>query len=160
MARPDLVRKLVAISANFDTSGLVPDAMEDASSMTADSDDLAMFRTSYEAVSPDGPGHWPVVFAKFQQMISTQPNITFEQLGRVSAPTLVIAGDDDMITLEHTSALFRAIPNSELAVVPGTSHALVMEKPELVNRLVLDFLEKEPVPTFMPLRRSSRTGQQ
>ena len=65
----------------------------------------------------------------------------------------MLAGDDDMITLEHTAALFRAIPNSELAVVPGTSHALVMEKPELVNRLVIDFLEKDPVPTFMPFRR-------
>ena len=155
MARPDLVRKLVAISANFDTSGGVPDAMEGLTSMTANSDDLAVFRTSYEAASPDGPGHWPVVFAKFQQMISTQPNITVEQLGRITAPTLVLAGDDDMITLEHTSALFRAIPNSELAVVPGTSHALPMEKPELVNRLILDFLQNDPVPTFMPLRRAS-----
>jgi pimeloyl-ACP methyl ester carboxylesterase len=160
MARPDLVRKLVAISANFDTSGLVPDAMEDATSMTADSDDLAVFRTAYEAVSPDGPGHWPVVFAKFQEMVSTQPNITVEQLGRISAPTLVLAGDDDMISLEHTSALFRAIPNSELAVVPGTSHALPMEKPYLVNRIVLDFLENEPVPTFMPLRRSAGADQE
>jgi pimeloyl-ACP methyl ester carboxylesterase len=53
MARPDLVRKLVAISANFDTSGGAPGAMEGLTSMTADSDDLAAFRTSYEAASPE-----------------------------------------------------------------------------------------------------------
>jgi pimeloyl-ACP methyl ester carboxylesterase len=153
LARPDLVRKLVAISANFDTSGSVLDA-DGMKSMTADSEDLAMLRTSYEAVSPDGAEHWPVVFAKVMVMISTQPAITVEQLGRINAPTLVVSGDDDMISLEHTTALFRAIPNAELAVVPGTSHLLVMEKPDLVNRLVLDFLEKEPVPTFMPLRRA------
>jgi pimeloyl-ACP methyl ester carboxylesterase len=123
-------------------------------SMTADSEDLAMLRGLCQAVSPDGPGHWPVVFAKFQEMVSTQPAITVEQLGRISAPTLVVAGDHDIVTLEHTSTLFRAISNSELAVVPGTSHFLAMEKPELVNRIVLDFLEKEPVPTFMPLRRA------
>jgi pimeloyl-ACP methyl ester carboxylesterase len=158
MARPDLVRKLVAMSANFDTSGGAPGATEGLTSMTADSDDLAVFRTSYEAASPDGPGHWPVVVAKFLEMVSTQPNITVEQLGRIGAPTLVLAGDDDIISLEHTSALFRAIPNSELAIVPGTSHALMMEKPELVNRLILDFLEKDPVPTFMPLRRASGAG--
>ena len=76
------------------------------------------------------------------------------------APTLVLAGDDDMISLDHTSALFRAIPNSELAVVPGTSHALPMEKPELVNRLILDFLEKDPPRTFMPLRRQSGTDHE
>ena len=43
MARPDLVRKLVVISANFDTSGLVPQWLEGLTSMTAGSDDLAMF---------------------------------------------------------------------------------------------------------------------
>ncbi len=157
MARPDLVRKLVVISANFDTSGVVPEAMEGMASTTADSDDLAMFRTSFEAASPDGPEHWPVVFAKFQTMVTTQPNLTVEQLARISAPTLVLAGDDDMITVDHSAALYRAIPNSELALVPGTSHALVMEKPDLVNRLVIDFLEQEPVPTFMPFRRRPST---
>jgi pimeloyl-ACP methyl ester carboxylesterase len=36
---------------------------------------------------------------------STQPAITVEQLGRITAPTLVVAGDDDMVTLDHTSTL-------------------------------------------------------
>ena len=39
----------------------------------------------------------------------------------------------------------RALPDAQLAVVPGTSHALPMEKPELVNRLILDFLAPEQV---------------
>jgi len=57
--------------------------------------------------------------------------------------------------LEHTIALYRAIPSSELAIVPGTSHGLLMEKPELGNRVILDFLGNEPVPTFMPIRRAA-----
>jgi pimeloyl-ACP methyl ester carboxylesterase len=154
MARPDLVRKLVVIGTNFDTSGLTPEAMDGLMTMTADSDDLAMLRTTYQAASPDGPEHWPVVVAKFKQMVSTQPAITVEQLGRITASTLVVVGDDDIVDLDHTSTLFRAIPNSELTVVPGTSHFLAMEKPDLVNRLLLDFLEKDPVPTYMPLRRA------
>jgi pimeloyl-ACP methyl ester carboxylesterase len=154
MARPDLVRKLVVIGTNFDTLGLTPEAMEGFTTLAADSDDLAMLRESYQAVSPDGPGHWPVVVAKFKEMVSTQPAITVEQLARITAATLVVVGDDDIVTLDHTSTLFRAIPNSELAVVPGTSHFLTMEKPDLVNRLVLDFLEKDPVPTYMPRRRA------
>jgi hypothetical protein len=52
-------------------------------------------------------------------------------------------------------SLFRTIPNSELAVVPGTSHFVLMEKPELMNRLVVDFLERDPVPTYLPLRRAA-----
>ena len=114
--------------------------MQGIASFQADGDDLAMLRTMYEAVSPDGPEHWPVVVAKFKEMVATQPTISVEQLGGITASTLVVVGDDDMITLEHTGSLFRAIPNSQLAVVPGTSHFVVMEKPELVNRIVLDFL--------------------
>ena len=45
-----------------------------------------------------------------------------------------LVGDDDMVSLEHTIALFRAIPDAELAVVPGTSHAVMLEKPALAQR--------------------------
>jgi pimeloyl-ACP methyl ester carboxylesterase len=91
------------------------------------------------------------------EMIQREPHIAVDQLTRISAPTLVIAGDDDLVHLEHTASLFRAVPNSELAVIPGASHAVVIEKPELLNRIVLDFLENEPVATMMPFRRA-RTG--
>jgi pimeloyl-ACP methyl ester carboxylesterase len=94
-----------AISANYDPSGLVPEALEVLTSMGPDSDDLATFRTWYQAASPDGVGHWPTAVAKFQAMVSAQPNITSEQLGRISVPTLLVAGDDDMITLAHHSSV-------------------------------------------------------
>jgi pimeloyl-ACP methyl ester carboxylesterase len=51
-----------------------------------------------------------------------------------------MVGDDDMMTLEHTVDLYRAIPDAQLAVVPGASHAVPLEKPALVNTLILDFL--------------------
>jgi pimeloyl-ACP methyl ester carboxylesterase len=155
IARPELVRKLVVIGANYDTTGVAPGVMDMFESMTPDSTDMAMFRSLYEMHSPDGPEHWPVVFDKFVEMGQREPNITVDELARISAPTLVVVGDDDMISLEHTVALFRAIPNAELAVVPGTSHAVGMEKPELLNRIVLDFLENEPVATMLPIRRAA-----
>ncbi|MGH8867698.1 MAG: alpha/beta fold hydrolase [Actinomycetes bacterium] len=150
MARPDLVRKLVAIGANFDTSGAVPEVAAGFAATPADSDDVATLRGPYEAVSPDGPAHWPVVFAKFMEMFSTQPAIPVDDLARISAPTLVVAGDDDLITLEHTVALFRAVPNSGLAVVPGTSHMLTMEKPGLLNRSSSTSSTTSPRPRSRP----------
>ena len=146
MARPDLVRKLIVIGTNFDTSGLTPEAMEGFTTLSADSDDLAMLREAYQTASPDGPRHWPLMVDKFKEMVSTQPAITLEQLARITAATLVVVGDHDIVRLDHTSTLFRAIPDSELAVVPGTSHFLTMEKPDLVNRLLLDFLTNDPRP--------------
>jgi pimeloyl-ACP methyl ester carboxylesterase len=66
---------------------------------------------------------------------------------------LVILGDDDYITVAHAEAFSRTLKNGQLAVVPGASHILPMEKPDLFNQLVLDFTAN-PVPqTFMPLRR-------
>jgi pimeloyl-ACP methyl ester carboxylesterase len=156
IARPDLVSKLVAIGANTDPGGVVPEAHESLSSRDPADPSLEMFRSAYGASSPDGLEHWPVVFAKFVAMISTQPDVKPDELARIEAPTLVVSGDDDMVTLEHTVELYRAIPNSELAVVPGASHAVMFEKPEVLNRIVLDFLENEPPATMLPFRRAAR----
>lgn len=152
--RPDLVRKVVAIGANFRPGPecFVEPSMLDA--MTPSGPDLAFFRELYGPVSPDGAGHWPVVAEKVIDMWRTQPALTAEDLARVGAPTLVMAGDDDLMTLEHTTALYRAIPDAELAVVPGASHLVPLEKPALVNRLILDHLAQEAVETMMPIRRA------
>jgi pimeloyl-ACP methyl ester carboxylesterase len=158
VARPDLVRKAVVIGANFRPGPecFVEPAMLDT--MTPDAPDLAFFREMYEAVSPDGADHWPTVAAKLTGMWRTQPTLTVEDLARVRAPTLVLVGDDDMMTLEHTTALYRAIPQSQLAVVPGASHLAPLEKPALVNRLVLDHLAQDAVETMMPIRRAPAPG--
>ena len=66
-----------------------------------------------------------------------------------------MVGDDDLFSMDHNLRLCGAIPNSEFAVVPGTSHALVWEKPAIVSRLALDFLESETVTTLLPIRRAA-----
>jgi len=109
----------------------------------------------YEAASPDGPEHWPVVVQKLVAMYAVEPNISPEALAGIDARTLVLVADDDLMTLEHSIALYRGLPNAELAVVPGTSHALLMEKADLCNRLILEFLGSDPVPTMMPIRRAA-----
>ena len=158
IARPDLVRKLVVIGANYDTAGVAPEVDAMFASMAPDADEMAMFRGLYEMHSPDGPEHWPVVFGKFLAMAQSEPHISVDELAKISAPTLVVVGDDDMVTIEHTAALYRAIPNSELAVIPGASHAVAIEKPEILNRVVLTFLENEPSPTMLPIRRAATPG--
>lgn len=157
IARPDLVRKQVVIGANSVPSSELPEMSAMLEHLTADDPGLGMFRAMYEAASPDGPDHWTDVVSKLVEMYRVEPNIPPDDLARITAPTLVLVGDDDMVNLEHTIALYRAIPNSELAIVPGTSHALLMEKPEVANRLILDFLGNEPVPTLLAVRRATAT---
>jgi pimeloyl-ACP methyl ester carboxylesterase len=78
-----------------------------------------------------------------------------DKVQRIAAPTLVIVGDDDYITVRHAEEFSRAVVHGQLAVVPGASHLVPMEKPDLFNQLVLEFTAN-PVPeTMMPLRRSA-----
>ena len=81
-----------------------------------------------------------------------------QRLGDISAPTLVVVGDDDMISLDHSASLYAAIPNAQLAVIPGASHAVPLEKPDLLNRLVFDFLRTAAAPTMLPIRRAAMGG--
>lgn len=53
-------------------------------------------------------------------------------------------GDDDEVRLEHAIELYRSLPDSELAIIPGTSHGLLVEKPTLCNTLIIDFLTTDP----------------
>lgn len=152
--RPDLIKKLVAISANYATDAVPPAMQEGLRTATPDSPDMAMMRQLYEATSPDGVDHWPVVFEKFKGLALGELLIPFSDLGKISSRTLILSGDDDMITLEHTVSLYRAIPGAELAVVPGTSHVLAMEKPQLVNKLIIDFIENDPITEMMPITRA------
>jgi pimeloyl-ACP methyl ester carboxylesterase len=154
LRRPDLVRKLVLIGGNADVSAYVPQFYQ-AARLPADSEVYHPFRAVYDVVSPDGPDHWPVVFSKITAMWQTEPQIPLTDLEAIQARALVVVGDDDLITLEHTIALYRALRNAELAVVPGASHLSPMEKPDLVNHLLLEFLRQDPVPTLMPVRRAA-----
>jgi pimeloyl-ACP methyl ester carboxylesterase len=147
IARPDLVAKLVAVGANYDPSGIAPEIHDMFARTAPDSAEMAALRGPYEKHSPDGPEHWPIAYQKFVELVRREPTISLDELAHISAPTLVLVGDDDFVSLEHTVAMFRAIPKSQLAVIPGTSHAVPQEKPEVFNRIVLDFLRSEPVET-------------
>lgn len=62
-------------------------------------------------------------------------------LGRIRAPTLIVAADNDYITpAYHAEALARAIPGSKLVIMKGGGHSVSKTRPEEFNRLVLEFL--------------------
>ena len=65
-----------------------------------------------------------------------------------------MTADDDFVTLESQIALYRSLRHGELAVIPGTSHMLLLEKPYQVTTLVRDFLENAPRVTLAPIGRA------
>ena len=154
LRRPDLVRRLVLISGAFHHTGELGSGDEIEVGPV-----VAAFGGSYGEVSPDGEDHYPVVVQKVFEMGAREPSMTAADVSVVTHRTLVMVGDDDIITLEHTLDLYRAIPNSELAVVPGTSHFLIQEKPGACNAVMVDFLTHDPVSTVAPVRRAAPHGK-
>jgi pimeloyl-ACP methyl ester carboxylesterase len=143
--RPELVGKLVLMAQSVNWDGMRPELASFVGRMTKELVP-ANLKHAYEALSPDGPNHLDAVLDKVLALWNTDPAIPLSDLERVAAPALVIAADDDpFLSIEHAAAMQRALPDSQLAVVPGASHAVPLEKPELVNRLILDFLARDQV---------------
>jgi len=86
-------------------------------------------------------------------MHDREPTLTPGELGTIACRTLVVIGGDDESASSTRPRCTGACPRGELAVVPGTSHGLLMEKPDLCNLLITGFLTKDPVQTFAPIRR-------
>lgn len=144
--RPDLVATMTLIGANYntDTGIAAPDIW-----IPTDED-----RAKYANFSPDPPETLDQKIAKMVHIWHTEPEMTKEQLQTITTPTLVIAGDDDMCSIQHTNEIYEAIRNSRLAIIPGSSHLIDKDQPKLLNQVIRDFLFNHDYPiTLMPVRR-------
>lgn len=77
--------------------------------------------------------------AEMLGLMVNDPNVEPEELAKIKAKTLVIAGTKDMIKEEHTRLIASSIPNSELVFLKG-DHFIAAKHPEEFNQAVLDFL--------------------
>jgi pimeloyl-ACP methyl ester carboxylesterase len=98
------------------------------------------------------------IIHKAHKVWASEPRMTKSQLKKIKCPTLVLAGDDEPFSTDHTVSLYESIPNAQLAIVPGTSHAVLKEKPELVKKILQDFYRNPSFPmTLNPNRRLKET---
>ena len=138
LERPDLVRSLTFIGAALTEDGF-PAEMRPLPPQIPIEALPPFLRDLYAAVSPDGPEHFDAVFEKLSPSWTAMPVVELDGLEKLDVPTLVMAGDRDMVTVEHAAAIAAALPQARVAVLPG-DHAVPMEKPALVAALVTDFL--------------------
>jgi pimeloyl-ACP methyl ester carboxylesterase len=71
-----------------------------------------------------------------------QPHISLSALHSIHCPALIICGDHDLISLEHTVQIFQNIPQAALWVVPCSGHATLIEHQDDFNKSVDDFFTK------------------
>jgi pimeloyl-ACP methyl ester carboxylesterase len=146
IARPELVKSIVAIGANYHYSAPLSEFAE----AVVSEDDQA----EYNLISPDAPHTLLEKIIRMNQIWKTEPDISLKEIASIQCPVLVMAGDDDVIKHEHTISLYENLPLGQLAIIPGTSHGVVKEKPALMIAIIMQFLEDLSYPiTRQPIRR-------
>jgi pimeloyl-ACP methyl ester carboxylesterase len=135
MNHPDRIRRLVAIGANYDTRGIAASAS--GADVTADV--ARAVKPFYDRIAPD-PSHFRIMLAKIKTMASSEPHYTVDELGRIRAKTLIVAGEHDIILRAHTDTLAASIPGAQKVIVAGATHFGPLEKPGVYDDLVVGFL--------------------
>lgn len=129
MKYPGRVKKIAATGANLNpsTNAIYPETIALVKEMLA----------SIPAAERSKPEVQRSI--RTTQLMLQEPNIPMAALRAIQAPTLLMAGDHDLIRDEHTVEMFHQIPNSQLAIFPGATHAVSYQKAELFNAAVERF---------------------
>jgi pimeloyl-ACP methyl ester carboxylesterase len=139
---PALVGRLIAAAVGYNSDGTHPEIMDPAQWATSTrmptAEDFRQMQEAYARVAPD-PGHFDAFRARTGQAAGSM-SWTPAELGRISAPTLLIFGDHDFIRLEHAVEMSGLIPGAQLAVLPGATHMGVLRRPDLMIPLIQGFL--------------------
>ena len=148
---PQKVNRLVAASVSYDVQGWHPDFREFIPKMTVEMFVGMPFAAEYKklAANPDG---FPDLVKKLIAL-EKEPMAWEKDVKAMKTPVLIIAGDSDVVTLEHAVAMFKLLgggvmgdmgkplPASRLAVMPATAHTAVITQPDLLHAFIEPFLK-------------------
>jgi pimeloyl-ACP methyl ester carboxylesterase len=156
---PSLVRRLVVASAGFASDGMPAEALEMFPKITPEVFAGTPIEAAYLETAPN-PGDFPRLVEKLTKLDTTDFSWPEEELRAIPAPTLIVLGDSDGVRLEHAVELFNlrgggvmgdlsGLPDSQLAVLPGTSHFVppgsgLLDRADWLLAMIPPFLDAEP----------------
>jgi len=158
---PELVRRLVVASAGYRYDAMPEEAIAMFPSITPEMFAGSPRETEYQRLAPN-PGDFPVLVEKLKTLHTTEFAWPEEVIRGIPAPTQVIVGDSDLVRLEHAVELYKlrgggglgdlsGMPESQLAVLPGTSHLIppgsgLLDRAEWLLAMIPPFLDPPPQP--------------
>jgi pimeloyl-ACP methyl ester carboxylesterase len=141
--RPDKIKKVLASGANYKLSGY-PSLLHDTSDWETE------FRSPefeiqykkemklYDSISPT-PRDLRKMLIDINKMWHQEIYFSPDFLTSIKIPVMIVLGDRDAVTLEHSIEMHRLIKNSQLCVLPNTSHAVFDERADLINEIAIGF---------------------
>lgn len=156
MRHHDAARRLVAASASYTSAGIQPEAWAMFPSISPEMFAGQPMETDYKRVAPD-PDAFPSLVAKLKALDTAEYAWDEDAIRAFPAPILLIAGDSDVVTVEHMTQLYRlrggggmgdlsgVVPASQLAILPGTTHFMppgsgVLDRTDLLLPMIRTFL--------------------
>jgi pimeloyl-ACP methyl ester carboxylesterase len=125
MSHPQKVRKLIVASAFYNRDGTPKGFWEGMKNATFD-DMPQVYKDAFLQIKND-PAALLNMFQKDCHRMQTFTGWSDEDLKSIQAPALLIAGDNDVVSPEHSAAMFRLIPHCQLAILPGGHGAYLGE---------------------------------
>ena len=144
-----LVNKLVVISAFYKREGMIPGFFEGMQNATIENMP-ALLKTYYLQINNDPKG-LQTMFDKDRERMLHFKDWKDEDLAAIKSATLIIAGDKDVVTPEHTLKMSEIIPGAQLLILPGTHGSFIGEVcaieqgskvPESTVTIIKEFLDK------------------
>ncbi len=150
---PEKVNRLIAASVAYDANGWQPEFKAFIPQMSVEMFVGMPFAQEYRKLAAD-PNGFPALVKKLIAL-EHEPMAWEADVRAIRAPVLIISGDADVATLEHSVAMFRLLgggvmgdmgkplPASRFAVLPATSHTAVITQPDLLYSFIEPFLKNE-----------------
>ncbi|UCI33741.1 alpha/beta fold hydrolase [Mesorhizobium sp. B4-1-4] len=134
---PERLTRLFAQAANVTTDGVDPGVMTNKTFAAY----IDRSGRDYKKLSKT-PDQYDAFVAQISHMWESQPAWTKEQLGKITTPTAIVAGDhDEAVKREHTEYMASAIPGAKLIILPNASHFAMLQAPDEYSQAVLDFID-------------------
>lgn len=157
---PEQVRRLVVLSGTYAHDGWWPDVEAAFATFTADMFEGTPIQKQYDSLGND-PARFPD-YVKKVISIDLEPYDWSNDVKNIQTPIFMVIGDADGVRYEHALELFRAkgggkmgdihgLPQSRLAILPGTTHIGMMQKTDWLIPMITDFLDSDlnaKPPTF------------
>jgi pimeloyl-ACP methyl ester carboxylesterase len=138
MQRPQAVRRLIVITALMKCDWADPQFWE--SMKTAQLDAMpVVLREAYLKVAPQ-PENLESFFYKSRNRMRDFRDVPDHAIGSITAPTLIIGSDRDVMRPEGAVALFRLLPHAQLAILPGTEHMEIPSRTDILVPMIEAFL--------------------
>lgn len=139
---PDRVRSIVPISVTVRPEGMHPDFSDPERMATSTrmptQENFAAFTEAYQRLSPH-PERFNEFLATLSASNADLAGWTDEQLAGITAPVLIVLGDHDFMTVEHGALMLELVPNSQLAILPGTTHMQATERVDILTPMLAAF---------------------